>query len=306
MYAYRLSNVLFLLILIFNVYKIQAKEISFDTIVCFGDSNSDIGNVYKLSDSKWPIDPPYYRGRYSNGKIWIDKLGISNIIDYAYGGATTDNNLVRGSTIFNLTVPGVRQQIAMYKNTIHSRKINYHRTLYVIWIGQNDYYFNIALAFAPSIVVQSIVNGINDLIETGAKNILIINLPPFEVYPATAVFNAHDLLKKLTLDHNNKLLNSVRLLQANHSKISFEIFDLYSLISNILMNTTAYGINSTDKCWDTPHYTVVPLCSTPDTYLFIDQFHFTTRVHQFIADAMRKFLIKWKGHFRFHRSIFSV
>ncbi|CAF3456488.1 unnamed protein product, partial [Rotaria sp. Silwood2] len=140
----------------------------------------------------------------------------------------------------------------------------------------------------------------------GAKHILIINLPPFEAYPATAVCNAPALLKKLTLDHNSNLLNSVRLLQANHSKISFEIFDLYSLISNILMNITAYGINSTNKCWDTPHYTVVPLCSTPDTYLFIDQFHFTTRVHQFIPDALRKLLIKWKGPFRSHRSIFSV
>ncbi|CAF4799717.1 unnamed protein product [Rotaria sp. Silwood2] len=72
----------------------------------------------------------------------------------------------------------------MYKNTTHSRKINYHRTLYVIWIGQNDYYFNLALAFAPSIVVQSIINGINDLIKIGAKHILIINLLPFEAYSA--------------------------------------------------------------------------------------------------------------------------
>ncbi|CAF1362605.1 unnamed protein product [Rotaria sordida] len=284
MYVYQLLNGLFLFTLIFNVYKIQSKEVPFDTIVCFSDSNSDIGNVYKLSNSTWPIDPPYYKRRYSNGKIWIDKLGISNIIDYAYGGATTDNHLVRGSTIYNLTVPDVRQQIAMYKNAIHLRKIHYHRTLYTIWI----------------------VNGINDLIRIGAKHILIINLPLFEAYPATAIFNATALLKKLTLDHNNFLLNSVQLLRENHSKISFEIFDLYSLISNILINMTAYGINSTNKCWDTPHYTVVPLCSTPNTYLFIDQFHFTTRVHQFIADAMRKLLIKWKAPFKSHRSIFSV
>ncbi|CAF3114343.1 unnamed protein product [Rotaria sp. Silwood2] len=162
--------------------------------------------------------------------------------------ATTDNNLVRGSTIFNLTVPGIRQQITKYKNNIHSRKINYHRTLYVIWIGQNDYYFDLALALAPSIVVQSIINGINDLIKIGAKHILIINLLPFEAYSALAVFYVPDLLKKLTLDHNNNLLNSVRLLQAKHSKISFEIFDLYSLISNILMNIKAYGISSMNKC----------------------------------------------------------
>ncbi|CAF3441902.1 unnamed protein product [Rotaria sp. Silwood1] len=68
----------------------------------------------------------------------------------------------------------------------------------------------------------------------------------------------------------------------------------------------AYGINTTNKCWDTPQYTVIPLCATPDTYLFIDQLHFTARAHQFIADAARKLLEKCKEFFKSHRSIFSV
>ncbi|CAF4799700.1 unnamed protein product, partial [Rotaria sp. Silwood2] len=39
--------------------KNNVKTLPFYTIVCFGDSNADIGNVYKLSNSKWPIDPPF-------------------------------------------------------------------------------------------------------------------------------------------------------------------------------------------------------------------------------------------------------
>ncbi|CAF5179240.1 unnamed protein product, partial [Rotaria sp. Silwood1] len=93
---------------------IQSKKLPYDTIVCFGDSSSDTGNFYQLTNSKWPVDPPYYNGRFSNGKTWIEKLGVSNLINYAYGSATTDNNLVQGFTTLNVRVPGVRQQITKY------------------------------------------------------------------------------------------------------------------------------------------------------------------------------------------------
>ncbi|CAF4575673.1 unnamed protein product [Rotaria sp. Silwood2] len=86
------------------------------------------------------------------------------------------------------------------------------------------------MSFPPSIIIQII----NDLIKIGVKHILIINLPPFETYPATTVFNVPDLLKKLTFDLNNNLLNSVRLLQTNHSKslIYFKYSYEYQIIWN--------------------------------------------------------------------------
>ncbi|CAF1276330.1 unnamed protein product [Rotaria sordida] len=283
---------------------IQSKEIPHDTIVCFGDSNSDTGNVYKLTGSKWPIDPPYYKGRFSNGKVWIEKLGISNLMNYAYGGATTDNNLVQGFRASQVIVPGVRQQIAIYKNTIDLRKINFHRTIYIIWVGENDYQLNLALS--PSAVVKSLINGINDLIEIGAKHFLIVNQSPLQAYPANQALNIPDYLKKLTLKHNHNLSNSIRLLQLIFPKISFKLFDVYSLITNILINPSTYGINSTTNCWSTPNYTVVHVCSTPDTCLFIDEYHFTTRIHQLIADNARELLVQSKGTIKFHHSIFSV
>ncbi|CAF4136032.1 unnamed protein product, partial [Rotaria sp. Silwood1] len=53
------------------------------------------------------------------------------------------------------------------------------------WAGQNDYYYNLALALVASIVVKSLIKEIHDLIQIGAKHILIVNLPPFDAYPAT-------------------------------------------------------------------------------------------------------------------------
>ncbi|CAF3265307.1 unnamed protein product [Rotaria sp. Silwood2] len=300
----RVAYKFLLLILIFNVYYTESDEIPYDTVVCFGDSHSDTGNVYNLTGLKWPVVPPYYNGRFSNGKVWIEKLGISNIINYAYGGATTDNNLVTGFTEFSLSVPGIRQQINKYKNITDLSKINFLRTIYIIWAGGNDYFFNISLS--SSTVVRSLINGINDLIEIGAKNFLILNQPPLQIYPATLAFNMPDYLNKLTLAHNSNLSNSIQLLQSNYTNILFKLFDVYSLISNILINGSTYGINSTTNCWDTPNYTVVQLCSTPDTYLFIDRYHFTTRVHQLIADNAQKLLQTSNGTIKSPQSIFYV
>ncbi|CAF4845288.1 unnamed protein product, partial [Rotaria sp. Silwood1] len=135
MYISRLFYEFSFLILIFKVFTIQSEEIPYDTIVGFGDSTTDTGNVYNLTGFKWPVVPPYYNGRFSNGKLWIEKLGISNLINNAYGGATTDNNLVQGFTALNLAVPGVRQQITKYINTTNLTQVNFHRIIYIIWAG---------------------------------------------------------------------------------------------------------------------------------------------------------------------------
>jgi len=286
MYIDRSGNIILLLILIFFIYQTQSENIPYDTIVCFGDSMSDTGNVYNLTDFRWPL-PSYYEGRFSNGPVWIEKLSTAKLVNYAYGSATSDNNLVVGITEFNTVVPGVRQQISMYENATNLTKINFDRTIYVIWAGANDYFFNPSLN--PSTVVNSLMNGINDIIRIGGTHFLIVNQPP-SVYPALIAANASDYYAGLTLQHNSNLSNSIQILQSNSSNLSIIFFDIYSLITNILQNISAYGLNDTQNCWSTLTGTVIVLCTTPNTYLFIDEYHFTTHVHQIIADNAQKLL----------------
>ena len=112
-----------------------------DTLVCFGDSTTDTGNVFKLTGNRWP-SPPYYRGRFSDGPIWVERLNISNLRNYPYGGATNGSDFVAGYIIgANLTVSGVRQQINTYRNTTDLRQVNFPRTLYVIWASRFDYIY---------------------------------------------------------------------------------------------------------------------------------------------------------------------
>ena len=43
-------------------------------IVVFGDSLSDNGNLYEIMKHQLPQSPPYYKGRFSNGPVWVEHL----------------------------------------------------------------------------------------------------------------------------------------------------------------------------------------------------------------------------------------
>jgi phospholipase/lecithinase/hemolysin len=98
----------------------------FQNIVIFGDSLSDNGNVYAITNETYPI-PSYWKGRFSNGRNWVDQLDLSGISDYAYGSATTDSNLVQGYTKGNkIPVPGMLQQVQLYLNNTNVNTITAH------------------------------------------------------------------------------------------------------------------------------------------------------------------------------------
>lgn len=44
----------------------------FDTMVIFGDSLSDNGNLYRYFLHFLPVSPPYHEGHFSNGPLWAE------------------------------------------------------------------------------------------------------------------------------------------------------------------------------------------------------------------------------------------
>ncbi|HEY9301471.1 MAG TPA: SGNH/GDSL hydrolase family protein, partial [Phormidium sp.] len=61
----------------------------------FGDSLSDAGTVFRATGGMYPPNPPYFQGRYSNGRVWVEYLALCLHLDFnqtknfAYGGATS-------------------------------------------------------------------------------------------------------------------------------------------------------------------------------------------------------------------------
>lgn len=52
----------------------------------FGDSYSDIHNVYELSKHTWPLPNFYYNGRFSDGLMWPEYvrgpyLGCTSLLE---------------------------------------------------------------------------------------------------------------------------------------------------------------------------------------------------------------------------------
>ena len=283
-------------------YETNSQQLSFDRIVSFGDSNTDTGNVYNLTNHTWPIVPPYFDGRFSNGPVWIEKLGVSNVKNYSYGGATSDNNLVQGYAASDTKpVPGVRQQILIYLNETNATSLNFLRTLYVIWVAGNDYYFNATLG--PSVVADSILNGIKDLLMIGVKYFVIVNQQPIQSMPFVQTPEQVVFYEKRTSYHNHNLSIGISKLSYNRQDVSLYLFDIYSFILNIIAINSHYSFNTKDSCWNISNGVVNKLCSNPESYVYIDQYHFTTRMHELIGYAARQFIATQSGVIKFSYSI---
>jgi phospholipase/lecithinase/hemolysin len=151
--------------------------LQYTSVVTFGDSTTDSGTAYQLSNHTWPPVPPFNsNGGFADGLLWNQiftqkYLSNATLQGFACGSSTTDSLLAQGSMsrspnlIANYAIrsntksPGVRQQIAQYINSTNNKIIDFDRTLYVIWTGTNNYFFNKSLTTSDT--VQSIIDCLN-------------------------------------------------------------------------------------------------------------------------------------------------
>jgi phospholipase/lecithinase/hemolysin len=268
--------------------------------VTFGDSLSDTGNGYRISYHTWPPVPPFNsNGGYSDGPLW-DQILTQKFLyqaalqDFSYGCATTDSLLVQGTMGYNTNLngnysirnstkpPGVLQQIDDYINSTINTTIDFDQTLYVIWIGINNYYYDPTLT--PLQTVESIIECINQLIFFGSTNLVVINQPPFDRFPAyrTEITNT---TKVLYLMHNEILAEKINETYFSlYTRLNIRLFDIYTFISNIMDNYINYGFENLDNCWDTESSsTVIINCKNITRRMFADEFHPTSALHMLIA-----------------------
>ena len=179
-------------------------------ILVFGDSLSDSGNIYQLTYSGQNItkyiktltnyypdgiipakyNEPYYGGRFSNGKLWVEDLanffGIrdtnihryASFENYAYGGAwssllNTDSKI----PAVNFFPPSIEMQVDGYALE-HTTKTVQPNTLAIFMIGANDYLNDrkdIDKATTNSVNAQ--MAAIKNLYAHGIRHFLVAGLP---------------------------------------------------------------------------------------------------------------------------------
>lgn len=236
--------------LLFVVCSFAANK-RFDTMVIFGDSISDTGNLYHFMWNKFPISPPYYQGRFSNGPLWIEQLYssyypqdyVDGFQNYAVGGAGAVFSY-KQNLPFTL---GIEVKDYLYWNTYGKKDT----TLYTIWIGANNY------LNGPTNIEQitdSVVNAIGDAAESliyhGGNKFFIPNLPDLSRTPQVVKARLQPLVAELITIHNRKLAAKVEHLQRKYPDATFVHFDAYSFFNGALEHAQDYGIsNTTEPCY---------------------------------------------------------
>ncbi len=291
----------------FNCTAALAQVKDYSTIVVFGDSLSDTGNVTHLAYEMYRIPAPgpylnYTLGRFTDGPdtvphatnyfgVWIEQFAASlpshpEVFDsldggtnYAYGYATTANGtspLCFGADC--VPVENIGQQITDYLST--HPKIDNH-TLFVVWGGAID----LLDATSPRDVVAAAARqtlNIQRLIDAGGTQFLIPNLPPlglvprFNGSPATAL--PASLASAL---FNSYLAVGLDILKDLHplKKLAFYQLDVASLLRHVVAAPSAYSLMNVTAAAQGE------ISVNPDKYLFWDDLHPTTRGHNILADA---------------------
>ena len=183
----------------------EARASSYTAIYSFGDSLSDVGNIYNITGHSIPI-PPYSNGRFSNGANWLDdlsaSLGLGPMVpiialgggvnpggnDYAFGGAQT------GITNVNPGLPpGTPLPTDLVSQVADFSAASPGGALFTLDIGANDIGNALtAAATDPTFdkntflteAVGNTVGAIDALYADGMRNLLYFEVPDLSVVPA--------------------------------------------------------------------------------------------------------------------------
>lgn len=250
---------------------------SFSSVVVYGDSLSDNGNLYKLSGGTVPASPPYDNGRFSNGPLAVEQLANKlslPLIDFAVAGATSGiGNEGDGGTQTSFGKYGLPGMLAELGSPGSAALLASHpsTSLFVVWGGANDFLANGSSVATAAADIDHIVATLE---AAGAKHILVPGIPDLGLTPdflgtpaATAATGYSEQF--------NTLLQSTLPFGATY-------VDTFNLLRTVVAHPTNFGFtNTTSPCLN-PVTGVV--CSNSDQYLFFDGFHPTTAADTIVAN----------------------
>lgn len=293
------------------VYAEPIKEIVF-----FGDSLTDNGNLYHYT-RVLPKSPPYYEGRFSNGLVWSERMasiypGLT-YENYAVGGATVVlRGPIQGSLPVNL---GEEVRDYLIRTGSHDRS----HTLFSIWMGANDYLVSDRddVSQLTTNVIESTMNTVQLLMDKGANNFMLMDLPDFAKVPyylhRPEQIPRASILAQL---HHEKMIAAINELRILHPDKVFLYIDIYALFNDIFLRPDFYNEKYHSHVTDMSTACLVggivtlnmeqrqspsimemystgqaaqynpTVCDNPDDHMFWDALHPTTVMHNVLAQIV--------------------
>lgn len=243
----------------------SANAAEFDRVIVFGDSLSDNGNIFSLTSKAHkvipmvpviPKNPPYYKGRFSNGPVWIDDLALALDVpldDYAYGGSWAEP--LRDSKLLIPFSLGNQVNYYLVANVTDRHKENH---LYVIWSGGNDYVQGRDDAdYATDETIDSIRNNLEWLVYYGARTVMVLNLPDLSLVPEVRTENPDKIqnVSQLVQMHNAKLAKMIKEEQDKYPEAKIIYGDITSYFDDAYHNPQKYNIkNVAEACYGGDYY----------------------------------------------------
>lgn len=278
-----------------------SNHLPFNSMVVFGDSFSDVGNI---QPGVWS-----WSGRYSDGRVWHEYVaqyfGLSPLtpssqggMDYAWGGATTDGSYIDAfSTALNATVPGVSQQINTYFDDLidnnsptKGNAAASPDSLHVLYSGYNDYWWYVYRNYTTSegqdlnftnvytTVANEIFENVHRLYDAGARQFLVANVMKMSTWAeaGTRTQQVLDVYDVLVTGHNELLSKLLMEFDESHTDTTVYQFDVFASFECLNERKDYLGIqNVHDPC----HPNESEDCGDIFGYKFWDWYHPTTHAH---------------------------
>jgi len=156
---------------------------AYSNVFVYGDSLSDLGNIYRVSMHTIPQSPPYYMGRFSNGPLTVEYLSNTlhtPLTSFAWGGATTGigNSGDGGSQtmVGSMGLPGMELQVLGSLSAIAPFASS---SLFVVWGGPDDLLTSGTVTHG----ITDVMTMVGELQAVGATHILVPGMPDMGLTP---------------------------------------------------------------------------------------------------------------------------
>lgn len=185
-----------------------ANALGYSTVVAFGDSLSDNGNVMRFTD----------------GTLWVEHLAnhySATLNDYAYGGATTSYD----NPAIDSPAKGLLWQVDTFGPSLGTMSAS--ETIITMWAGAND----LLQSRSPFDAVNNIGSALENLYSAGGRNFLVPNLPDIGKTPSLFYGDqdASQGASQWTMAYNMSLEGLLYGFDSVHNDVNLFFVDTFSI-----------------------------------------------------------------------------
>lgn len=255
-----------------------ATASSFSSIVVYGDSLSDNGNLFLVSGQP---GAPYFEGRRSDGPVAVEQLAAmlgASLADFAWIGATTGiGNYADSGTTTNtgaFSLPGMQAEFAGTQASLGPYLAD---GLFIAWGGANDFLAASPFDTTPQEVIARGVGNLLGIVSAlqglGANTILVPGMPDLGLTP---YFQG---LGPIAAGQASAITDAFNAALRSNLPSGVLYYDTATLLRTMVANPSAFGFTNVTA----PCFNGATVCPNPSQYLFFDDFHPTTATDAFVA-----------------------